>query len=153
MQDQTLYCKGCSAPILFSANQQKFFAKKGFTPPCWCPSCKTKKKNSANLDRKKGYWYDFELNMPRESGDIEGVHESDLIRISDNEIYVKQKTSDGWNFVCSQNACPGPFVKKTYPCLKCGNDYIFTAGAQYFYISKGWLGPHRCKRCRKKDAP
>ena len=169
MQDQTLSCKGCSAPILFSANQQEFFAKKGFTPPCWCPSCKTVKKNrtpkhlgrrrdyhgkneqNVTLDRTKGYWYDFERKRPRESGDIEGIPESKLKRYSDNEIYVKQKR-DGWNFICSQYACPGRFVDIIYPCTNCGNEYLFTAGEQYFNISKGLLDhPMSCKMCRKED--
>ncbi|MDR1467021.1 MAG: zinc-ribbon domain containing protein [Oscillospiraceae bacterium] len=38
---------------------------------------------------------------------------------------------------------------KTLICKDCGREFIFTAGEQEFYASKGFVNePHRCKDCR-----
>ncbi|MCX7923698.1 MAG: zinc-ribbon domain containing protein [Clostridia bacterium] len=41
------------------------------------------------------------------------------------------------------------FQDKTLVCKDCGNDFIFTAGEQEFYSTKGFQNdPSRCKSCR-----
>jgi len=41
------------------------------------------------------------------------------------------------------------FKDKTLVCQDCGNSFIFTAGEQAFFYSKGLSEPHRCKACRE----
>ena len=46
--DKNLTCRDCSAPFVFSAGQQEFFAEKGFeNEPSRCKECQTAKKNTA----------------------------------------------------------------------------------------------------------
>ena len=41
------------------------------------------------------------------------------------------------------------FEDKTLKCKDCGEDFVFTAGEQEFYESKGFVNePQRCKDCR-----
>ena len=41
------------------------------------------------------------------------------------------------------------YQDKTLKCKDCGNDFVFTAGEQEFYASKGFENePQRCKECR-----
>ena len=41
------------------------------------------------------------------------------------------------------------FEDKTLICKECGNEFVFTAGEQEFYASKGFENePQRCKACR-----
>ena len=41
------------------------------------------------------------------------------------------------------------FEDKTLKCKDCGNDFVFTAGEQEFYASKGFENePKKCKACR-----
>lgn len=47
------------------------------------------------------------------------------------------------------------FEDKTLACKDCGAEFIFTAGEQEFFASKGFVNePQRCKPCRdaKKSA-
>ena len=47
------------------------------------------------------------------------------------------------------------YQDKTLKCRDCGNEFVFTAGEQEFYASKGFENePTRCKDCRlaKKNA-
>lgn len=47
------------------------------------------------------------------------------------------------------------YVDETLVCVDCGNEFVFTAGEQEFYASKGYTNkPKRCKACRdaKKGA-
>lgn len=47
------------------------------------------------------------------------------------------------------------YQDKTLKCKDCGKDFVFTAGEQEFYASKGFENePQRCKECRaaKKSA-
>lgn len=37
---------------------------------------------------------------------------------------------------------------KTLKCAECGNEFVFTAGEQEFYASKGFTEPKKCKECR-----
>ena len=56
-EDQKLNCCDCGSTIIFTANQQRFFRKKGFRPPKRCRSCKELKK-----DFHKGIKNSFERN-------------------------------------------------------------------------------------------
>ena len=41
------------------------------------------------------------------------------------------------------------YEDKTLICKECGAEFIFTAGEQEFYESKGFVNePQRCKECR-----
>ena len=41
------------------------------------------------------------------------------------------------------------YEDKTLKCKDCGNEFVFTAGEQEFYASKGFENePTRCKDCR-----
>ena len=41
------------------------------------------------------------------------------------------------------------FEDKTLVCKDCGEEFVFTAGEQEFYESKGFVNePQRCKNCR-----
>lgn len=41
------------------------------------------------------------------------------------------------------------FEDKTLKCRECGEDFVFTAGEQEFYASKGFENePKMCKACR-----
>jgi DNA replicative helicase MCM subunit Mcm2 (Cdc46/Mcm family) len=37
---------------------------------------------------------------------------------------------------------------KTLTCKDCGKDFVWTAGEQEFYASKGFNEPQRCPECR-----
>lgn len=41
------------------------------------------------------------------------------------------------------------YQDKTLVCKECGKEFVFTAGEQEFYASKGFVNePQRCKACR-----
>ena len=41
------------------------------------------------------------------------------------------------------------YADKTLTCKECGQEFVFTAGEQEFYESKGFVNePQRCKACR-----
>ena len=41
------------------------------------------------------------------------------------------------------------FADETLVCVECGKEFVFTAGEQEFYASKGFVNePQRCKECR-----
>ena len=41
------------------------------------------------------------------------------------------------------------YEDKTLVCKDCGNEFVFTAGEQEFYASRGFENePQRCKACR-----
>ncbi len=42
--DKTLTCQDCSQSFTFSADDQEFFATKGYTEPKRCPSCRQARK-------------------------------------------------------------------------------------------------------------
>lgn len=43
------------------------------------------------------------------------------------------------------------FQDKTLTCRDCGKDFVWSAGEQEFYASKGFQNPPvRCPECRKK---
>ena len=44
-EDKNLICKDCGQEFVFSANEQEFYAEKGFTnEPGRCPSCRAARK-------------------------------------------------------------------------------------------------------------
>jgi hypothetical protein len=42
------------------------------------------------------------------------------------------------------------FKDKNVTCKDCGQDFVFTAGEQEFFQTKGFSEPVRCKECRSK---
>ena len=45
------------------------------------------------------------------------------------------------------------YEDKTLICKECGAEFVFTAGEQEFYASKGFVNePQRCKACRGQEA-
>lgn len=38
---------------------------------------------------------------------------------------------------------------RTLTCRDCGNEFVFTAGEQDFYTSRGFSEPQRCNTCRQ----
>ena len=44
MPDETLKCKDCEKPFVFSEGEAKFYAEQGFTPPKRCKDCRRAKK-------------------------------------------------------------------------------------------------------------
>ena len=40
------------------------------------------------------------------------------------------------------------YEDKTLVCKDCGKEFVFTAGEQEFYETKGFSEPIRCKECR-----
>jgi len=39
---------------------------------------------------------------------------------------------------------------KTLECVECGEEFVFSADEQQFYMEKGFSEPKRCKPCRAK---
>jgi len=59
--------------------------------------------------------------------------------MSDDRTYGETGTSNN----------NGEFEDKTLVCKDCGREFLFTAGEQEFYASKGFVNePQRCKECR-----
>ena len=46
MEDQQLTCQDCGKAFDFTAEEQKFFAEKGFQSPKRCPTCRRQKKDN-----------------------------------------------------------------------------------------------------------
>lgn len=42
--DQTITCQDCGTEFIFSADEQEFYATKGFDAPKRCPSCRAARK-------------------------------------------------------------------------------------------------------------
>ena len=59
-QDKVLMCRDCGAEFAFSANEQEFYAQKGFTnPPGRCKECRAVHKRNQNYaNAAPGYGYD-----------------------------------------------------------------------------------------------
>jgi CxxC-x17-CxxC domain-containing protein len=54
-QDKTLTCKDCGTNFDFTANEQEFYAQKGFTnEPGRCPACRAAKKNQGGGQGRGG---------------------------------------------------------------------------------------------------
>src|SRR5690606_14762426 len=45
-QDRTLRCSDCGTTFTFTANEQTFYAERGFSEPKRCPSCRAARKAS-----------------------------------------------------------------------------------------------------------
>ena len=55
-QDKSLQCSDCGAEFTFSADEQQFFASKGYTnEPKRCPSCRQARKSERYGDSSYGY--------------------------------------------------------------------------------------------------
>ena len=44
MNDKTLTCSDCGKQFTFTASEQEFFVKKGFSDPSRCPDCRAARK-------------------------------------------------------------------------------------------------------------
>ncbi|MDR1563628.1 MAG: zinc-ribbon domain containing protein [Oscillospiraceae bacterium] len=52
-QDKTLVCKDCGTEFAFTANEQEFYAEKGFTnEPQRCKECRYSNKNGGRQPRE-----------------------------------------------------------------------------------------------------
>ena len=52
-QDKTLTCRDCGSEFEFTANEQEFYAEKGFTnEPTRCKECRIARKNSSRQARE-----------------------------------------------------------------------------------------------------
>ena len=59
MEDKTLVCKECGVEFLFSAQEQEFYAEKGFqNEPARCPDCRRARKQQAGAGRGERQYYD-----------------------------------------------------------------------------------------------
>ena len=65
--DKTIICKDCGAEFTFTANEQEFFAEKGFTnEPQRCKSCRVARKGAPRGGSRDGGYRD---NAPRQMYD------------------------------------------------------------------------------------
>jgi CxxC-x17-CxxC domain-containing protein len=44
-EDRTLTCQDCGQQFAFSAEDQEFFARRGYTEPKRCPNCRTARRS------------------------------------------------------------------------------------------------------------
>ncbi|HOP75008.1 MAG TPA: zinc-ribbon domain containing protein [Bacillota bacterium] len=57
-QDKTLTCKDCGQEFVFTANEQEFYASKGFeNEPGRCPSCRAARKQQRNGVQRERQMY------------------------------------------------------------------------------------------------
>ena len=57
-QDKTLTCKDCGQEFVFTANEQEFYASKGFeNEPGRCPSCRAARKQQRNGGQRERQMY------------------------------------------------------------------------------------------------
>ena len=67
LQDQTLTCKDCGAQFTWTADEQDFYNKKGFSAPQRCKDCRVKAR--ANFNNGGGHSGGYNSG-PRESFEI-----------------------------------------------------------------------------------
>lgn len=51
-QTKELTCVDCGATFEFTAEDQEFYASKGFSEPKRCPKCRAARKNERNRQRR-----------------------------------------------------------------------------------------------------
>jgi CxxC-x17-CxxC domain-containing protein len=57
MEDKTLVCKECGAEFIFSAQEQAFYAEKGFqNEPARCPECRRARKQQSGAHGERQYY-------------------------------------------------------------------------------------------------
>jgi CxxC-x17-CxxC domain-containing protein len=62
------------------------------------------------------------------------------------EQYTQSPSSE------EKSALGKDYQDKTLKCKDCGDEFIWTAGEQEFFFSRGFKNkPTRCKECRKKN--
>jgi hypothetical protein len=52
--DQTIDCRDCRIPFVFTAGEQKFFAERQFTPPTRCKGCRQIRKQAKEAGESGG---------------------------------------------------------------------------------------------------
>ena len=60
--DKTLTCQDCGQSFTFSAEDQEFFATKGYTEPKRCPSCRQARKAERGGGNGGGYRQQREMH-------------------------------------------------------------------------------------------
>jgi CxxC-x17-CxxC domain-containing protein len=50
MSDRTLTCRDCGTTFVFTANEQAFYAERGFSEPQRCPACRAARKAQRSGD-------------------------------------------------------------------------------------------------------
>jgi CxxC-x17-CxxC domain-containing protein len=53
IEDKTIDCEDCGDQFVFSANEQEFFAKKGFQNPKRCKPCRNKRKSAKRVKKHR----------------------------------------------------------------------------------------------------
>lgn len=62
-QDQTLNCRDCNKPFVWTASEQEFYQQKGFqNAPVRCPGCRALKKTRMGDNRSR---QSFEITCPQ----------------------------------------------------------------------------------------
>ncbi len=52
-EDKTLICRDCGGEFIFTANEQQFYADKGFqNEPGRCPACRSQRRSSQGGERQ-----------------------------------------------------------------------------------------------------
>jgi len=54
MEDQSLTCRDCQQPFVFTVGEQKFFAERQFTPPTRCKNCRQARKQAKEAEAAGG---------------------------------------------------------------------------------------------------
>ena len=54
-ESRELTCADCGVVFEFSAEEQEFYASRGFSEPKRCRNCRTAKKNARNAGSRQGY--------------------------------------------------------------------------------------------------
>ena len=52
--DQTINCRDCKQPFVFTVGEQKFFAERQFTPPTRCKACRQARKAAKETEASGG---------------------------------------------------------------------------------------------------
>ena len=52
MQDKLIVCKECGFEFVFTANEQEFFAQREFREPTRCKTCRDRRKEARQEDRR-----------------------------------------------------------------------------------------------------
>ena len=53
-KDKTIVCKDCGKSFVFNADEQNFYAEKGYSEPVRCKDCRTARKNTTAQSNDRG---------------------------------------------------------------------------------------------------
>ena len=60
-ENRQLICSDCGKQFTFTAEEQEFFAEKGFSEPKRCPECRAARKAQRNEHRKKFHKQEYKV--------------------------------------------------------------------------------------------